>query len=448
MNIIVIVVDTLRWDYLGYNGHPKIQTPNIDRFAQQATIFDRAYVTSFPTVPMRTDCFTGNTNFPRYGWKKLGAEEVLLTEVLRDAGYYTTLVLDTTNMIPCDFGRAFHEVHVIDKPPTNTTDPETIVHPVDPKNIRQGGKQRARQMANMSHFRYESDWFVARTMCTAADWLQDNYKRDKFFLWVDTFEVHEVWYTPQYYVDLYDPGYQGLDYDFPNYAYADIYTPAELNHLRAHYAAEVTLTDRWVGHLLRQIELMGLLEKSIVIFISDHGMGLGEHNRTGKHTVDPNDPWPMYQEVARIPLLVHIPGITKPGRHISALAQPADLMPTLLDVCGINGPPMYGKSWLPLIAGERDRNWEYVFSSIYNDGGEGDIPIIRSYATVTSDRWSYIAAQPGHPPELYDLETDPGQERNVAERHPDVCQDMQKALVRFMRESGATERYVNLYSSP
>lgn len=446
MNVIVIALDTWRWDHAGYNGSRHVRTPSIDAFAQRATIFDRAYVTSFPTVPMRTDCFTGNTNFPRYGWKKLGPEEALLTEVLREAGYHTGLVLDTLNMIPTDFPRGFHDVHAIDKPPSNTTDPASIVHPVDSKNIRQGGKQRARQMASMSHFEHESDWFVARTMAMACDWLQDNYKREKFFLWVDTFEIHEVWYTPDYYVEMYDPGYEGLDYDFPNYGYADIYTPAELNHMRAHYAAEVTLTDRWVGHLLRQIEEMGLLTNTMIVIVSDHGMGLGEHNRTGKHTVDPEDPWPMYEEVARIPLLVCIPGQKRLLKRVKALAQPADLMPTILDACGVTGPRRYGRSWLPLMTGEAKKNWDYVFSSIHNGPGEGAIPIVRSYATVTSARWSLIAGQEGHSPELYDLRADAGQKHNVAAGHPKVVRRMQGELVAFMREQGAPDEYVALYT--
>jgi len=67
MNVIVICLDTLRWDFLGYNGNDWMRTPEIDSFANRAIVFDRAYCTSFPTVPMRTDCFTGNTNWPRYG---------------------------------------------------------------------------------------------------------------------------------------------------------------------------------------------------------------------------------------------------------------------------------------------------------------------------------------------------------------------------------------------
>ena len=74
MNIIVICLDTLRWDALGYNRGDWVRTPAIDAFAKKAAIFDRAYCASFPTVPMRTDCFTGNVKWPQYGWKQLGGK--------------------------------------------------------------------------------------------------------------------------------------------------------------------------------------------------------------------------------------------------------------------------------------------------------------------------------------------------------------------------------------
>ena len=444
MNVIVITLDTLRYDHLGCNGNGKIRTPAIDAFAKRAANFKRAYCTSFPTVPMRTDCFTGNTNFPRYGWKPLGDEEVLLTEVLRDAGYYTGFVTDTTNMIPSKFPRGFHEVYPIKAPPENTTKPEDIPFGVPEEHYRQYGKQYQRQMANMSHFKHESDWFVARTMSTASDWLEDNHKRDQFFLWVDTFEIHEVWHPPVHYVEQYSPNYTGLDYMFPNYGYTDIYQPEHIERLRARYAGEVTLTDRWVGHLLREIDELQLWDNTMVVLVSDHGMSLGEHNRMGKHTVDYSDPWPLYEEVAHIPLLVWVP--TKGLKSkVKALAQPADLMPTILDACKVKGPDMYGRSWLPLLKGKRKKNWDYVFSSIYNWRGEGKIPIVSSRATVTSKRWSLIAAQPDLPAELYDLKADPGQQRNVIKKHAKIAKKMQRALVEFLKESGAEAEYVAMY---
>ncbi len=454
MNVIVITLDTLRKDHLGCYGNKKVRTPSIDAFAKTATRFDRAYCTSFPTVPMRTDCFTGNTNFPRYGWKPLGDEEVLLTEVLAEAGYYTGFVTDTTNMLPTNFGRGFHEVHPIKEPDTNTMKPEEVSFGgIPPEHYRQEGKQYQRQMAAMSHFEHEADWFVARTMCKACEFVEENAKRDKFFLWVDTFEIHEVWYPPLHYVEQYSPNYDDLDYMFPNYGYLDIYEkPEYVERLRARYAGEVTLADRWVGHLLRQVEVQGLLRNTMIVLISDHGMYIGEHNRTGKHTVIYEDPWPLYEEVAAIPLLVWLPGSRKKKRRVPGLAQPADLMPTVLDACEVACPDVYGKSWLPLMAGKSNKNWKYIFSAVHNGQGDGKISIVSTRTTVTGKRWSYLAAErrpdgTTWPAELYDVVEDPGQKKNVVRRHQKIAAKMQAALVEFMKESGAEAEYVAMYEN-
>lgn len=438
MNVIVICMDTLRRDALGCYNPDWCQTPRIDAFAKRATRFDRAYVGSFPTIPMRTDCFTGSPNFPRYGWTELRPDEVLLSECMQAAGYRTGFVTDTTNMIPCGFERGFHDVAVIRKPASNKTKPEDIPFEVPSENMRGNGQGYQRMMADMSHFEHESDWYVARTMCAAADWLQ-GHRQDPFFLWVDTFEIHEVWHTPDYYVDLYSRNYDGLDYKYPNYAYADVYTRKEVQRLRAHYAAEVTLTDRWVGHLLRQIELMSLFDNTMVVLISDHGMAIGEHNRTGKHTVVMEDPWPMYEEVASIPLLVWIPkqGLKK---RVTALTQPADLMPTILDLCHAKGPDVYGRSWLPLLKGKRQKNHDYVFSSRNNWGYPG-----ASRVTVTSKRWSYVVAEKEWPGLLFDLSKDPGQKRNVLKKEARIAQRMHQAFVDFMIESQAERGYIEKY---
>ncbi len=443
MNVIVIMVDTLRWDHLGYNQQFQVRTPNIDRFATRATKFDRALCASFPTIPIRTDCFTGNVNFPRYGWKRLGDEEVILTELLRDAGYHTGLVLDTTNMISSNFPRGFHDFLRTANPPEDKPSPEDIPFPVPKENIRQEGRQYLRQMADMAHFEHEEDWFVAQTMTTAAQWLEDNARRDNWFLWVDTFEPHEVWHVPDYYVDLYDPGYEGLDYDFPNYGYSDIYTQPELKHLWAHYAGEVTLTDRCIGRLLDEIDLIQLWDSTTVIFLGDHGMYIGEHGRTGKHTVRSDDTWPLYEEVSHIPLLVWTPESS--GERVQALAQPCDLMATVLDAAGVEGPDVHGQSWLPLITGERKRNWEVVYSSRHTptDGEPNSSP---SYLTATTEQWTYIAREEGHPAELYETKKDPRQENNVAEQNPEVVDGLQNGIVQFLQQQGATDAYVSMFS--
>jgi arylsulfatase A-like enzyme len=298
-------------------------------------------------------------------------------------------------------------------------------------------------MARMAHYQHETDWFVVRTMLRACDWLEDNYERERFFLWVDSFEPHEIWRAPDYYTALYSPTYKGVDYAYPNYSYADRYEVHELDRLRARYAAEVTLTDRWVGHLLQQIEYMRLFENSVVILTSDHGMYLGEHNRVGKHTVDPDDPWPLLDEVVRVPLLVWTPWSNAP-KVADALVQCADLMPTILDVCGIPPDAPYGRSYVPILQGQTEHHWEHVFSSCFSWEGPGRIAFLRSLITVTTPEWSLVIGPPPHTPELYDRGKDPRQVCNVGTEHPEIIEQLRKHLVLFMRKQGADPKYVSM----
>ena len=106
MNCIVICLDTLRWDALGCYRRGWVQTPSIDAFAERATRFESAYCASFPTVPMRVDAYTGDVNWPRYGWKGLDDNQIALPTVLREHGVYTGLVLDTANNV----GAGLHKI--------------------------------------------------------------------------------------------------------------------------------------------------------------------------------------------------------------------------------------------------------------------------------------------------------------------------------------------------
>lgn len=446
MNVIVICLDTLRWDYVGcYGANETIRTPLIDSYAAGATRFDAAYCGSFPTVPMRVDAYTGDVNWPRYGWKGPDADQAILPQILRENSYYTALVLDTYNNVGAGLHKFYDEHELIEKPPTNTVKPEDIEFPVPRENLRQNGGGFAKDRARTAHYKHETDWFVARTMMTACEWLENSYKREKFFLWVDTFEIHEDWRAPDHYTRMYSPSYEGLDYSYPNYGYTDVYQPHELERLRARYAAEVTLTDRWVGHLLRQIEYLGLFENTVVLLISDHGMYLGEHRRMGKHTVNVKDPWPLFDEVARLPLLVWSPWSEAPPTT-DALVQPADLMPTVLEICGIEPNAPCGRSFLPALRGQADPDRGYVFSSCCSWKGPGVIRFLGSLITVTTPKWTLSVGPPPHDPELYDRTTDPRQERDVAADHPHVVEHLQQALAEFMLGRGADPEYVRTFT--
>lgn len=446
MNAIVICMDTLRWDHLGCYGNPDIRTPGIDAFARDATRLDAAYCASFPTIPMRTDAFTGNVDWPTHGWRALAEDAVTLPQCLGEAGYHSAFIHDTSNMVPTGFGRDFDEDIFLQPPEGWEANQEKIIPPVPLENMRQNGRGFMRDRAATMHYGHETDWLVARTMLAASRWLEDNRKRDRFFLWVDTFEIHEDYHAPDHYTDFYSPDYDGLDYSYPNYGYTDIYEKHELQRLRARYCAEVTLTDTWVGHLLRQIEYTGLLDNTLIALISDHGMYLGEHKRTGKHTVDPEDGWPIYDEVGRIPWLIRLPGRTRP-RRVSGLAQPADLMPTILDACRVKCPDVYGKSLAPLLKGKAKRHHDFVFTSCHSAEGEGRIVFLPSCITVTDPRWTLVTGPEGWRSTLHNRRDDPGQKRNIIRDHPRVVARMRSALEAFMRERGAAEDYIAEYAT-
>ncbi len=449
MNIIVICLDTLRWDHLGCYGNMDIQTPAIDHFAGRATRFDAAFCASFPTIPMRTDAFTGNVNWPVYGWKALGEDEVTVTSCLKQAGYHAAFVHDTSNMVPTGFGEDFDEDIFLDAPEGWEANEDKVQLPVPRENMRQNAGGFIRDRARTMHYEHETDWAVARTMMAASEWLEDNYTRDNFFLWVDSFEIHEDWRAPDYYTEYYSPDYEGLDYSYPNYGYTDIYQKHEIERLRARYAAEVSLTDRWVGHLLRDMETMRLFDNSLVVLISDHGMYLGEHKRMGKHTVDPEDSWPLYDEVARLPLLISLPGKSRP-KCTTALVQPADLMPTMLELAGVkkqDWPQMYGRSLLPVLKGKTDEHHEHIFSSCHSGSGRGRIEYLPSCINVNSERWSLCTGPEGMwEPTLHERRNDPLQKRNVLSKHPRVAGRLQQALIEFMASRGAEDRYIKEFT--
>ncbi|MBM4046025.1 MAG: hypothetical protein FJ279_12985 [Planctomycetes bacterium] len=445
MNVIVICLDTLRCDALGCYRPDWVKTPCIDAYAARATRFTQARCGSFPTVPMRVDAYTGDVNWPRYGWKEIDPRQPKLPLLLREAGVHTALVLDTANNVAAKLNTFYDEFHFIKKDVDDGVKPDMIKLPVPRESIRQNAVGYVRDRAMWAHYRHEEDWFGVRTMRRACQWLEDNAKRERFFLWVDTFEIHEDWMPPRYYVDLYDKGYTGLDHTYPNYGYTDIYKPEELHHLRSCYAGEVTLVDRWVGHLLRQIELLGLFENTCVILTSDHGMYIGEHGRAGKHTVNPDDPWPYYDTVAKIPLLVWTPFAGAP-KTVNALVQAADTMPTVLDLCGVAPPKTVGKSWLPLLKGHATACHTTVYTSCHTGSGPGRIAYLPSHITVNTARHTAIFGRQPHKPELYDRATDPDQLHNIADEQPETLTKLRASLVAFMRQQGADEEYVRVYA--
>jgi arylsulfatase A-like enzyme len=407
-------------------------------------------------MPARADFLTAALAYTFMGWEPLPGHLPTLPGLLSEAGYLTIGIVDTPFFIREGYGydRGFDDFVWI---------------------RGQGDDTRPHERLDArSTWTSERDRLVVRTMTAADEWLE-RHRRERFFLYVDAWDPHEPWDAPDYYTELYLPGYDGrkLYPAYGNWRAADL-TEEDVALAHATYCGEVTMVDRWVGHLLGKLDVLGLAENTLVLFTSDHGFYFGEHDQFGKaewiHDPDAElDPdavvpewfssswlltigWsPLYQELTRVPLLVRGPGLA-PGRR-AALTTTPDIPATILDLCGAPAPAtVAGRSFRDVLEGRADEHRDFVVSSwpLYFAEGELTSAIdsrtrrIASYMpiTVSTRRWSLVVGGPTEPPELYDLERDPHESTNVWADHADEGARLFDAALVFLEDAGAAEEHL------
>lgn len=441
MNIIVIYSDTVRRDRLGCYGCDWMNTDNIDKLASRSTVFDEYYLASFPTIPNRIDAFTGRYTFVYQGWGPLPREVPVLAQILSEAGYVTQLITDVPHLI--DRGRYFDRGFQgwewirgqgLDRYMTLANREMKLAHS---DLYRDGGWETVQHMRNVIYRRNGEDYFVAQSMRRACQWLENNHKADKFFLWVDTFDPHEPWDPPQYYVRMYDPDYKGKVIMYPDYREIDYLTAKELKHCHALYCGEMTLVDRWVGCLLNKIEDVGLMDDTCIIFTTDHGFYHGEHGKIGKHTLTKN-PWALYEEVCHIPLILYLPGAK--GQRCGILSQPPDILPTILDLCNIQKPnTIQGKSLIAALHGEDNSLRDVAICTAalrFDRIQSGEIITVKTKITLTDGKWSLIFGGKERR-ELYNLRQDPRQEHNAIQGNESLGEYLYKKGLEVLRSINA-----------
>jgi len=454
MKVILIVTDSLRRDHLGAYGNDWIHTPNLDRLAREATVFEHAYIGSFPTVPTRRDILLGHGDrgVPFNRWKPFEPDEVTLSERLAEKGIVSMMITDVQNTVTrginmnkgftawvCNRGQ--------EADPCWLDNNVQLEFPVEPRLIRYRAGSWHQILMNRAHRRTENDWFAPGTYAMAIDWLERNYTRDDFFLYLDTFDPHEPWDPPRWYEDLYDRDFKGRRFDAPTYGIVKKlgYTKREVQNTRARYSGEVTMVDASLGRLLAVLERLGLYDEALIIFTSDHGVYMdypGDHGMickanmlgddgaimaAGKPPKQPVHYYPHYAGVCRTPLIARMPGQAK-GKRIRAIAQPWDLAPTVLDAFGMPAPPqLWGESLLPLITGHKRR--------IRNAAVLGN----NAHAQVMTSRWMYAIWRGQRAKVLYNLKEDPEQKRNVSSQNPEVVTRLHKHVTRYLKRQGLDE---------
>jgi len=457
-NILIINSDTYRYDNLFDRAAMPVATPNLDAFTERAVEMSRFYTGSFPTIPERTDLITGRYAWPWVPWQYLDSPNVMPT-MLNQHGYVTQLICDCPHLFNAGFNRFFNAAYQVrgqegDIPFVRMNDPIKQVMPRE--KTRTGHHFQDRILVDIhrwtNHYMDREDQtFPARTGSHIVRWLEENDQQRPFFLWVDFFDPHEPWDPPEYMVRKYDPDYTGTPMLHPNYGKATDLTPAELRNLRAHYCAEAELIDRWVGRILDKLDDLELWDSTIVVFTTDHGMSLGEHNRTGKSNINDRDDryWPLYPEIAHIPFLIAAPGI-EGGRTCDLMGQPADILPTLIDLNGLDvepPAPFHGVSFAPSLRGkDQAPSRDVAICGCHLRSQDGKAKDQACTPVVYSESWAYVPIGPYEETELYRLDDDPYGEKNVADANPEIVEEMHGQLVAWFEEIGAPPEAIEVYT--
>jgi len=223
-----------------------------------------------------------------------------------------------------------------------------------------------------------------------------------------------------------------------------------LHNLWAHYAGEVDLTDKHIGRILRMVKDTGIWDDTMIVFTTDHGMYIGEHNCAGKSNINPGDDrgnWPLLDEVCHTPLMIKPAG----GRKVAesnALVQPVDLTATILDAFGAmdQGVDAEGMSLAPLLEGRQEWPREMAISAQCVLAGNKDNPQTPNWATVNDGEWTLaFGGKESDRNQLYRTAEDPLQQKNLFEQEREVADRMFNYFIDYIRKMGAADDRVALY---
>ncbi len=410
-SIVLILTDDQGYGDLGCHGNERIRTPNLDRLHAESVRFTQFYASPVCS-PTRASLMTGRYNYRTgaidtyIGRSMMHPEETTVAELLRKDGYRTGIfgkwhLGDNYPMRPCDQGFDESLVHNgggLAQP----SDPEfferenTYFDPI----LRHNGVEG-------KHPGYCTDIFTD----AAIGFIEANRKRP-FFVYLATNAPHTPLQVPE--------------------EYAKPYRDAGLDDDTARIYGMITNIDDNVGRVLDTLRKLDLEENTIVVFMTDNGpQQKGRFNaglRDTKGTV--------YEGGIRVPCFVRWPARVASSRDVNDIAAHIDMLPTLLDACGVKPPKDLktdGRSLLPLLTGPAGA---WPERTLFFQWHRGDKPEPFRNAAVRTPRYKLVNGT-----ELYDIPADPSEEHDIAAQHPDIVARLRTEYKAWLEDVSATRGY-------
>ncbi|HTI49384.1 MAG TPA: sulfatase [Planctomycetaceae bacterium] len=425
INVLFLMADDLN-NSLGCYGDPRVKTPNIDRLAARGVRFDRAYC-QFPLCgPSRNVLLTGlypnSTGILNNGqiFRQTIPAHHSLPQAFRHAGYFAGRIGKLYHFnVPGSIGTDGHD------------DPASWELQLNPAGCDRLEEQPRIFTLTPGQFGATLSWYASPKSdsehtdgMNAADgeWVLERCARQKdrpFFLGLGFFRPHTPYISPRTYFERYAvqdmPVVRGVKedrVDIPAAALASAKKEQDqlTDDLRQQavqaYYASISFMDAQVGRILDAVDRLGLAESTIIVFTSDHGYHLGEHGLWQKMS--------LFEESARVPLIVVAPGAAK-GAVVKSPVGLVDLYPTLVELCGVQGPGnLQGQSLVPMLrdASSAGRGW--ALTQVTRAGNRTDGERFFGYSLRTP-RWRYTEWAEGEKGrELYDHDADPRELTNLA----------------------------------
>lgn len=420
-NVLFIISDDLN-NFLGAYGDPRAKTPNLDKLAARGVRFDRAYCT-FPLCgPSRNSMLTGlypnSTGILRNAeiFRQTIPSHVSLPQAFRQHGYFAARLGKLYHYgVPRSIGTDGHD------------DPGSWELELNPAGVDRLEEEPQIFRLTPGQFGGTLSWYASPKgdrhhtdglLASDAEWVLERCAKQKdrpFFLAVGFFRPHTPYVSPKSYFDLYRR--QDMPVFPPVESFRTSGLPAaalgsakkeqekltdELRRecVQAYYAS-ISFMDAQVGRVIASLDRLGLADNTIIVFTSDHGYHMGEHGLWQKMS--------LFEESARVPLLIVAPGVTQPGTVARSPVSQVDLYPTLVELCGVKPPTnLQGQSLVPMLKDPSlaGRGWALTQVTRGNQ--------FFGY-TLRTTRWRYTEWDQGNRGrELYDHDADPQEQKNLA----------------------------------